>query len=87
MWLFISGVSFYYYKDIVNAEEINVSNVKTSNIALIDPELTLADLTDDQVAGINAVPQYEIFYEFISNNDIKDAWNVSYDNGTPEYIN
>lgn len=85
-WILLED-GFYYYKDVVNAEEINVSNVKTSNIALIDPELTLADLTDDQVAGINAVPQYEIFYEFISNNDIKDAWNVSYDNGIPEYIN
>lgn len=77
---------YYYYKDSIGATVINKDNIKTSNIALINPELNLSDLTVDHLAGTGIVPQYEIIYEFIEEGSIEDSWKVTYKDGIPTII-
>lgn len=49
---------YYYYNSVV---DINNPNI----VDLIDPSLTINDLTDDYLLGTNVVPQYEVLYEYI----------------------
>lgn len=84
-WILLED-GYYYYKESVNANEINESNIKTNSIALINSELTLNELTDDHLAGTNIVPQYEIIYEFIEKDSIETAWKVNYENGIPTIV-
>ena len=54
---------YYYYKNTVDASTIEEANIED----LIDPTLTIYDLTDDYLLGTNVVPQYEVLYEIIEN--------------------
>jgi len=85
-WILLDD-GFYYYKNSINGSLVTEDNIKTSSIALIDPELSLSDLTDDVLLGTDVVPQYEVIYEFIINEAVEDAWSVSYESGAPVLIN
>lgn len=54
----LSDDGYYYYNSVV---DINNPNI----VDLIDPNLTITDLTDDYLLGTNVVPQYEVLYEYI----------------------
>lgn len=54
---------YYYYNSTVNATTIDEANIED----LINPNLTINDLTDDYLLGTNVVPQYEVLYEIIEN--------------------
>lgn len=85
-WILLED-GFYYYQTNVHSNEINKDNIKTSSIALIDPNLTLEELTNEQLVGVSVVPQYEILYEFITSDAIETAWKVTYTTGLPSLLN
>lgn len=85
-WILLED-GYYYYKTSIDSNDINKSNIKDSNIALINSELSLEELMDEQFIESETIPQYEIIYEFIENNGIESAWNITYENGLPELIN
>lgn len=49
---------YYYYNQQVDVNENNI-------VDLINPNLTINELTDDYLLGTNIVPQYEVLYEYI----------------------
>lgn len=49
---------YYYYNQQVDINENNI-------VDLINPNLTINELTDDYLLGTNIVPQYEVLYEYI----------------------
>ena len=84
-WVLL-GDGYYYYKNIVNGDEIDEDSIKNTSISLIDSNLTLDDLTNDQLAGTDVIPQYEVIYEFIEKDSIENTWKVTYKNGFPSVI-
>jgi len=84
-WVLLED-GYYYYKSTVNGDEVTKTNIKTSNIALIDSELSLNDLIDEQLAGTDVIPQYEIIYEFIEKDSVENSWGVTYESGDPTII-
>lgn len=84
-WTLLSD-GYYYYKTNINSKDITEDNIKTSNIALINKDLSFSDLTDELLAGTEVVPQYEIIYEFIASDSVEDAWKVSYETNVPTII-
>jgi len=84
-WILLDD-GYYYYKTSVNSSDITDENIKTHDIALIEKELSFADLSDELLAGTEVVPQYEIIYEFIECDFVETAWKVSYEGNVPEII-
>ena len=84
-WILLDD-GYYYYNTSVDSSTITEENIKETNIALIDKDLTFSELSDELLAGTEVIPQYEIIYEFIESNSVKDAWKVSYDTGIPLII-
>ena len=84
-WILLDD-GYYYYKTSINSRDITKDNIKTSDIALIDKELSFMELSDEFLAGTEVIPQYEIIYEFVKCDLVKTAWKVSYEGNIPEII-
>ena len=84
-WILLDD-GYYYYKTSINSRDITKDNIKTSDIALIDKELSFTELSDELLAGTEVIPQYEIVYEFIQSDSVETSWKVSYEGNIPEII-
>lgn len=84
-WILLDD-GYYYYKLGVDSQSITETNIKETTIALIDEQLSFAELSDELLTGDEVLPQYEIIYEFIECDAVEDAWNVSYEGNIPEII-
>lgn len=84
-WILLDD-GYYYYKTSINSRDITKDNIKISDIALIDKQLSFTELSDELLAGTEVIPQYEIIYEFIECNSLETSWKVSYEGNIPEII-